>query len=119
MYPNVSEKQKYKLLFSSNIFLHLASYEPLFPVIGILEGLSCGLPIVTYNMEAIDFAPDTYQCISIIKNGDYNATAGAVHDLTFLSNAEYKKLQNQGVRYAKRFNWESISKIEWNIINIL
>jgi len=39
VYGSVTEEEKYKILSESEIFLHVANYEPLFPVIGILEGL--------------------------------------------------------------------------------
>lgn len=114
VYPNVSEKLKYKLLFSSKIFLHLACYEPLFPVIGILEGLACNLPAITYNIDAISKNFEKPEFIRIVKNGNYSETVREIFKIGSLSSNRLKKLGYNARMYATQFNWEVIAKKEFD-----
>jgi glycosyltransferase involved in cell wall biosynthesis len=115
----VSEDQKHKILFQSEIFLHLAEYEPLFPVIGILEGLSHGLPVIVFDMPVLK---DAYiksrdsMYVFVAKNG--STVDAAISVVNYLNYSEVKKasISKNAIKYARRFNWENIAKKEFDVI---
>lgn len=122
VYPSVSEKQKEKLLSQSELFLHLAKYEPLFPVIGILEGLMEGLPVVVYDMPTVASQRAEIARLSFIKVvPNSNIEAAAKYILQYIKLPKSKKSQlSQGAhQYAKKFSWPIIADKELKVIKRL
>lgn len=115
----VTEKKKYELISQSELFLHLATYEPLFPVIGILEGCALGLPVVVYNMSVVSSQPELKKekSISIVRNGNIKETVKTILRLSKLSIKDKQKLSISAKKYAQRYNWKIIAKKEWKVID--
>jgi len=107
------------LLFQSRIFLHLAQTEPLFPVIGILEGLACGLPIIVYDMKVIDKLLVNSEIISVIENSNIQETALKTLKISTLTSTQFKKINKQAINFARRFNWKIIAEKEFRVIGNL
>src|SRR6266568_1521087 len=123
IFTDVSDQKKNELLSQSELFLHLAKYEPLFPVIGILEGFSFGLPVVIYNMEVYQSVRKQFKLtdtsIYAVKNSDTNAAAKAVTDFARLSQSKKKEASLNVIKIAKLFSWDSIAQKEFRVINSL
>lgn len=116
----VSENEKNKILAESELFLHLASYEPLFPVIGILEGFSHGLPAIVYNMEVVEAEIKSIKdgkFIYVIQNSNIENVKEKIIDFSHLTNDEKLHLSNLARDYAKLFDWDKIAARELNIIS--
>lgn len=116
---SVTEKEKFKIIAESQIFLHLANYEPLFPVIGILEGLSVGLPVVVYEMPVLQPEISTIKMnnfIHIVKNNQYKEVADKVLKLSNLKEKEKKEILINAVEYVRKFDWRLIAGKEWDSI---
>ena len=107
------------IIGESEIFLHLANYEPLFPVIGILEGLAGGLPAIIYDMKVtkpvIKKISNT-NFLYVLENGAIDKAALAIEKLSNLTTKEKKTIQKNARGYAEQFDWKEIAKIEFNII---
>ena len=118
----VSNIIKNKLLSQSMVFLHLAKYEPLFPVIGILEGLSYGLPVISYDMAVIanHLKQDNLaNFIYVVDNGNTNKVVSALKKYTFRSDKEKKVIFQNARKYAKNYDWDVIAAKEFNVIQQL
>lgn len=122
IFYNVSEKQKRDILSKSHLFLHLAVYEPLFPVIGILEGLSFGLPVIVYDMPVISSQKKEllqHRGIKIIKNLDTKKVAETVISYLKLDTVSKEKLATSAKKYANYYDWNSIAEKEFRVIEML
>lgn len=122
LFYNVSEKEKKDILSKSELFLHLAVYEPLFPVIGILEGLSFGLPVLVYDMPVISSQKEAIRnqkCIIVIKNSDNRKVADTAISYTKLDVLAKQKLTNSAKEYANHYDWNIIAKKEFSVIEKL
>ncbi len=117
----VSEDEKWKLLSSSKYFLHLAYFEPLVPVITILEALAAGLPVIMYDVTALN--DYTYfrkhPAIFVVKNKDMEAVIKTILNLESLSKEQAYKIGIEARKLAQQFSWEEIAKKESNIIQQL
>lgn len=118
----VTEEKKNKILSQSQIFLHLAKYEPLFPVIGILEGLSHGLPLIVYNMPVVSSQIEDLKSkdfLHIVKNGDIRDVANIISNYALLSKNEKIGLSQKAKKFADLFDWDQIAKKEFLILSNL
>lgn len=118
----VTEEEKNKILSQSQIFLHLAKYEPLFPVIGILEGLSHGLPLIVYNMPVVSSQIEDLKSkdfLHIVKNGDIRDVANIISNYALLSKNEKIGLSQKAKKFADLFDWDQIAKKEFLILSNL
>lgn len=117
----IEEKEKWELLLKSKYFLHLAYFEPLVPVINILEALSCGLPIIMYETKAIDDYLNLRRisAIFIVENQNLDKVVETVLYLENMSLEEMEKISSEARNFAKRFSWEEIAEKELKIIKNL
>lgn len=114
----VSEKEKFEIISSSEIFLHLANYEPLFPVIGILEGCAMGLPVIVYDMPVVA-SQNTLtkeKSLFVVQNGEYKQVVKTFIKIYSLSSQQKSTLSKKAKAYAAQYNWKKISQKEWKIV---
>lgn len=122
IFYSVSEEKKKQILSESQIFLHLAKYEPLFPVIGILEGLSCGLPAIVYDMPVVSFQLNTlkkYNCLFIIENCNISQVVKKIIGYNKTPQDRKRSLSIEAKKFAGFYDWDQIAKKELDIINNL
>lgn len=114
----LSEEEKIKSLKQSKVYIHLALMEPLFPVISILEGLACGLPLVGYDVPAYQEIAEIHhhKAISLEPVGDYEGAAREIIRYLQLEPDEVIEIGHIAQEYAKRFNWGQIAQKQFNII---
>lgn len=114
---NVSDSKKVDMLFKSKIFLHLAKFEPLFPVIGVLEGLSCGLPVIVYNMPVINIkSARNTTFLRVIKDSSINNTVKEILKLDLKSKDQLNRISNEAILFSKDYNWDKIAQLELNVL---
>ncbi len=120
---DVTEEKKAELLEDSELFIHLAHREPLFPVITILEGWSYGLPTIFYDMSVYESALKEFRfstnCLYAVKNQSVLQAAKAIVNYTKIPIKEKEKLQKSAKANAAMFSWDVIAKKEWDIISYL
>jgi glycosyltransferase involved in cell wall biosynthesis len=118
LFGGVSEDMKNRILSKSTLFLHLAKYEPLFPVIGILEGFSHGLPVVVYDMDVIpgEIKKSNTPFITIVPNGDQKAVVTTVINFMNTKKPEKEILYKQAKNYSRNYSWDVIAKKEFDVI---
>lgn len=118
----VTEKEKYQLLAESEIFIHLANYEPLFPVIGILEGLALGLPVIVFDMDVLNQERKKIKnndFIYIVENNNIQKAANAVIKISALEEKKRVIIAKNAIRYSKQFDWKEIAKKEFVVVQRL
>lgn len=117
----LSEEEKWEKYKKAKVFMHLAYHEPLVPVITILEALSCGVPVVTYYVPAIEDYPFLKKnpALIVINNGDIEIATKEVKRLLTLPADERNKIEKSAIRLAKQFSWPEIAQIEENVIHQL
>lgn len=119
VFYNASDELKQKVLSQSVIFLHLAKYEPLFPVIGILEGLAYGLPIIAYDMNVVPKdlrKPGVDSFIYMVDNGDTDEVLSAIKQYASCSDEKKKNIFQKARKYANGYDWDIIAAKEFKII---
>ncbi len=120
LFGQVTEEKKNQILSQSRIFLHLAKYEPLFPVIGILEGFSHGLPAIVYNMPVISSQIENLKSkdfLYIVKNGDIGDVANKISKYALLSKNQKIRFSQKAKKFADLFDWNKIAKKELKILS--
>ncbi len=120
---DISEKKKTELLSKSEVFIHLAHQEPLFPVITILEAFSYGLPAVFYDMNVFQSAKKTFslsgKSMYVIENGNIQKAAEAILSYSHLSAVAKKEKTIEAVDIARKFSWDTIAKKEFAVVQSL
>jgi glycosyltransferase involved in cell wall biosynthesis len=120
LFGEVDEAKKNHIIQNSEIFLHLANYEPLFPVIGVLEGLALGLPVITFNYPTISKEDrqiaNKSDFINIVSNNKIKDVVKVIQRLSSLNDPEKEKNVHSAISYAKKFEWKEIAAKEFNII---
>src|SRR3989344_759530 len=112
-------KVKKKFLAASQLFLHVARYEPLFPVIGILEGLSFGLPAIVYNMKVVSSQQNIlkkWKCLYIIENGSTKEVVKKIQEYYKSTQKTKNLLSLEAKKFANLYDWDKIAKKEFGII---
>lgn len=118
----VSEQKKYKIISEGKMFLHLANYEPLFPVIGILEGMICGLPCLVFDMPVLKDEVTTKiknVFVFVAENGNLDEAAKKVLDYDRYVKNKKNKISFLSKQFAKKFDWKEISNVEVKVIRDL
>jgi len=108
----VPEKEKYKFLKSSKIFIFPSLLEG--SPIAVCEALACGLPVIAYNLPGL---MERYEnCILYSKMGDIKSMAK--HALTLLKDENLRfNISSKGVEKASEYTWENIAKDEIKLIS--
>lgn len=114
----INEEEKIKFLNQSRVYVHLSAMEPLFPVISILEGLACGLSVVSYDAPAYNETEEIHnnKAISLVPVGEYKKAALEILRYLRLEQSDVKEIGSIAKCYAKRFDWKQIADKQFNII---
>ena len=114
----LGEEEKIKIIKSSKVFIHLGSIEPLVPVITVLEGLACGLPVVLYDQPSYKEHPEIYQhpSFALVPRGAHESAAEKIISFINMKGSPRNIVSQQAKEYARTYNWNNISQIEFDII---
>lgn len=117
----VSSVEKANQLKKADIFFHLAYFEPLVPVITILEAFAYGLPVITYTVPAFDDYPylKKEKAFYIVKNKDIDKVVDTVTEYANKNKSEKSIIAVDAMRLARMFSWKEITQKELAIIKSL
>jgi glycosyltransferase involved in cell wall biosynthesis len=107
----LSDSDAFGILKSAKVFL-FPSYEEGFGI-AILEAMTCGLPVVTYNLHV--YREIFGNSLSVVPVGRTDLMSEIVCFL--LENPEVAKLKGQaGVELAKKYDWSKIAEKELSLM---
>jgi glycosyltransferase involved in cell wall biosynthesis len=103
--------EKFSLLKSSKVFLCPSYYESF--AIVIAEAMTCGLPIVAYDLPIYEDIYGTH--ISKVPSGDLNQFADCI--VNFLNNDGLRRTFSlEGQKFVQRYDWDIIAKKEYQLM---
>lgn len=107
----VQENEKYKVLYSSRVFIFPSYLEGW--GIAIAEAMSCGLPVVAYKLPV--YQEVFKDKLITVRLGDIDAMAK--HVIFLLKNPKIaNKIGEEGRTFIKRYEWKKIAIRELNYI---
>ena len=112
-YRFVSESMKWSLLCSSGLFV-LPTYHEAFPL-SIAEALSCGLPVITYDLPELKPIYGDCKSVLFVKKGDTHALVNAIIRLLEIGDEDYMRLREDAIKCGNRFDWINVTKRELEI----
>jgi len=96
----------------------------------VLESLSCGTPVVAYDIPAIRFnyagtravirvrpldvkglIEETYE---LLRSGDWDRLVNETYEL--LRSGDWDRLGREGVEFSKGFTWDNVARAEWRAL---
>lgn len=107
----IGNEKKYEILKQSKIqiFLSKVNADESWGI-SLMEGLACGLPAVTYDLEIYKHVYDAGILVAA-PVGDVNITYKLVRQL--LGDDRYRvDLSNKGVKFSRQFDWANISAVD-------
>jgi glycosyltransferase involved in cell wall biosynthesis len=108
----VSEKEKYKIMKASKIFIFPSYLESFGQV--VCEALACELPIVAYNLPALR---EHYgDLIMYVQKGDIKGMSRTVVDLLRNYDSQLTTVMKLGMEKAEEYSWENIASRMLEII---
>lgn len=114
----LSEEEKIRIIKASKVFIHLGHIEPLVPVITVLEGLACGLPVVLYDQPSYKEHPEIYQhpSFALVPLRDHKAAAKKIISFIDMDGSLRNIVSQRAKKYARGYDWDNISQIEYGVI---
>jgi glycosyltransferase involved in cell wall biosynthesis len=111
---NAKESEVYEVLPRAKLLLYPSRLDS-FPL-SVLRSLSCGVPVVAYNIPAIRFNFPTEAVIKVPALNLYELTRKTKE---VLSKEWWKELSEEALKFASRFRWEEAAKAEWKSLESL
>ncbi|MCG2874865.1 MAG: glycosyltransferase [Acidilobus sp.] len=109
---NASSDEVLRLLASSKAFVY-PSRADAFPLV-VLESLSCGTPVVAYDIPAIRFNYAGTRAVIRVRPLDVKGLVNETYEL--LRGGELDKLGREGVEFSRRFTWDDVVRAEWSAL---
>jgi len=105
---NAQESEVYELLPRTKLLLYPSRLDSF--SLSVLRSLSCGVPVVAYNIPAIRF---NYRTSAVVKVSALNLLELAHKTREILSEERWKELRDEALKFTSRFKWEEVAKAEW------
>jgi glycosyltransferase involved in cell wall biosynthesis len=109
---NASSDEVLRLLASSKAFIYPTRFDSFGLV--VLESLSCGTPVVAYDIPAIRFNYAGTRAVIRVRPLDVKGLVNETYEL--LRSGEWDRLGREGVEFSKRFMWDNVARVEWNAL---
>ncbi|MFP3319069.1 MAG: glycosyltransferase [Acidilobus sp.] len=109
---NVSRDEALKLLASSKAFIYPTRGD-VFGLV-VLESLSCGTPVVAYDIPAIRFIYAGTRAVIRVRPLDVKGLVEETYEL--LRGGDWDRLGREGVEFSKGFTWDEVAKAEWRAL---
>ncbi|MFP3286811.1 MAG: glycosyltransferase [Acidilobus sp.] len=109
---NLKREENLRLLASSKAFIYPTRADA-FPLV-VLESLSCGTPVVAYDIPAIRFNYAGTRAVIRVRPLDVKGLVEETYEL--LRSGDWDKLGREGVEFSKRFTWDNVARAEWNAL---
>jgi glycosyltransferase involved in cell wall biosynthesis len=107
---NASSDEVLRLLASSKAFIYPTRFDSFGLV--VLESLSCGTPVVAYDIPAIRFNYAGTRAVIRVRPLDVKGLVNETYEL--LRSGDWDRLGREGVEFSKRFTWDNVARAEWN-----
>jgi glycosyltransferase involved in cell wall biosynthesis len=109
---NASSDEVLRLLASSKAFIYPTRFDSFGLV--VLESLSCGTPVVAYDIPAIRFNYAGTRAVIRVRPLDVKGLVNETYEL--LRGGDWDRLGREGVEFSKRFTWDNVARVEWNAL---
>ncbi|MCG2896936.1 MAG: glycosyltransferase [Acidilobus sp.] len=109
---NASSDEVLRLLASSKAFIYPTRFDSFGLV--VLESLSCGTPVVAYDIPAIRFNYADTRAVIRVRPLDVKGLVNETYEL--LRSGEWDRLGREGVKFSKRFTWDNVARAEWRAL---
>jgi len=109
---NASSDEVLRLLASSKAFVYPTRFDTFALV--VLESLSCGTPVVAYDIPAIRFNYAGTRAVIRVRPLDVKGLVEETYEL--LRGGDWDRLGREGVEFSKRFTWDNVARAEWSAL---
>jgi glycosyltransferase involved in cell wall biosynthesis len=109
---NASSDEVLRLLASSKAFIYPTRSDA-FPLV-VLESLSCGTPVVAYDIPAIRFNYAGTRAVIRVRPLDVKGLVNETYEL--LRGGDLDRLGREGVEFSKGFTWDNVARAEWSAL---
>jgi len=109
---NASSDEVLRLLASSKAFIYPTRFDA-FPLV-VLESLSCGTPVVAYDIPAIRFNYAGTRAVIRVRPLDVKGLVEETYEL--LRSGEWDRLGREGVKFSRGFTWDNAARAEWSAL---
>ncbi|MFP3287717.1 MAG: glycosyltransferase, partial [Acidilobus sp.] len=109
---NLKREENLRFLASSKVFIYPTRADA-FPLV-VLESLSCGTPVVAYDIPAIRFNYAGTRAVIRVRPLDIKGLVNETYEL--LRNGDWDRLGREGVEFSKRFTWDNVARAEWSAL---
>ncbi|MFP3287767.1 MAG: glycosyltransferase [Acidilobus sp.] len=109
---NASSDEVLRLLASSKAFVYPTRGDTFGLV--VLESLSCGTPVVAYDIPAIRFNYAGTRAVIRVRPLDVKGLVNETYEL--LRGGDWDRLGREGVEFSKGFTWDNVARAEWSAL---
>jgi glycosyltransferase involved in cell wall biosynthesis len=109
---NASNDEVLRLLASSKAFIYPTRFDA-FPLV-VLKSLSCGTPVVAYDIPAIRFNYAGTRAVRRVRPLDVKGLVNETYEL--LRGGDWDRLGREGIEFSKRFTWDNVARAEWSAL---
>jgi len=112
---NVPRSQTKQILASAKLMIYPTKLDSF--SLTVLESLSCGTPVIAYNIPAIRFNYRDTKSVIKIKPLSISEMVKTILDL--LENEGWKELSKDAIQFTEPFKWENAAKAELKMLHSL
>jgi glycosyltransferase involved in cell wall biosynthesis len=109
---NASSDEVLRLLASSKAFVYPTRGDTFGLV--VLESLSCGTPVVAYDIPAIRFNYASTRAVVRVRPLDVKGLVNETYEL--LGGGELDRLGREGIEFSRGFAWDEVARAEWRAL---
>jgi glycosyltransferase involved in cell wall biosynthesis len=109
---NASSDEVLRLLASSKAFVYPTRGDTFGLV--VLESLSCGTPVVAYDIPAIRFNYAGTRAVIRVRPLDVKGLVKETYEL--LGGGELDRLGREGIEFSRGFAWDEVARAEWRAL---
>jgi len=107
---NLKREENLRLLASSKAFVYPTRFDSFGLV--VLESLSCGTPVVAYDIPAIRFNYAGTRAVIRVRPLDVKGLVNETYEL--LRGGDWDRLGREGVEFSRGFTWDNVARAEWS-----
>ena len=80
----------------------------------VLKSLSCGTPLVAYDIPAIRFNYAGTRAVIRVRSLDVKGLVNETYEL--LRSGNWDRLGREGVEFSSGFTWDDVARAEWRAL---
>jgi glycosyltransferase involved in cell wall biosynthesis len=110
----ISDNEKYAILKKSKVFV-FPSYQEGWGIV-IAEALSCGLPVVAYNLEV--YKEVFNNCVIGVELGNPKKMANEIINV-FNNLSIFERTSEEGKKFVSKYDWQKVADLELSNLELL